>query len=141
LHDVQNVTPEPSELITSIKADILVLAALEDSVTDTNVADVQADIIVELANGPISSSAEKQLLGRGVTILPDVIANAGGVIVSYLEWKQNKENKHWSEAEVNERLAEILTPASEAMLERAAAKNLSLKQAAFELAVERIAQA
>lgn len=141
LHDVQATTPEPSELITSVKADILVLAALEDSITDSNVDTVRADIIVELANGPISSSAEKKLLERGTTILPDVVANAGGVIVSYLEWKQNKENKHWTEDEVNAQLADILTAASDAMLERAKVKNLSLKQAAFELAVERIAEA
>jgi glutamate dehydrogenase/leucine dehydrogenase len=141
LHDVQTATPEPSEMITSIKADILVLAALEDSVTDANVADVRANIIVELANGPISSSAEKYLLAKGVAILPDVIANAGGVIVSYLEWKQNSEGQHWTEDDVNAKLADILTKASDAMLQRAEAKHLSLKQAAFELAVERIAKA
>lgn len=139
LHDLAHVTAEPSPMITSIKADVLVLAALEDAVTEANADDVKAAIIVELANGPVSSAAEKRLAAKGVTILPDVIANAGGVIVSYLEWKQNKEGRHWTEAEVNAQLGKILTKASDAMLERAAAKNLSLKQAAFELAVERIA--
>jgi len=141
LHDVQDVTPEPSEMITSIKADILVLAALEDSITEENVAGVKASIIVELANGPISSAAEKQLLAKGVTILPDVVANAGGVIVSYLEWKQNKEGQHWTEDQVNEQLATILVKASADMLARSRTKHLSLKQAAFELAVERIVAA
>jgi glutamate dehydrogenase/leucine dehydrogenase len=141
LHDIQSVTPEPSSLVTSLKADILVLAALEDSLTDANVAGVRASIIVELANGPVSSSAEKQLLDKGVVILPDVIANAGGVIVSYLEWKQNNEGQHWSEEIVNAKLADVLTKASDAMLSRAEAKNLSLKQSAFELAVERILRA
>jgi glutamate dehydrogenase/leucine dehydrogenase len=138
LHDLRQATAEPSEMITSIKADILVLAALEDAVTETNVDAIKATIIVELANGPVSTAAEKQLLAKGVTILPDVIANAGGVIVSYLEWKQNKEGKHWTEAEVNRQLSEILIKASDAMLQRAETKSLSLKQAAFELAVERI---
>lgn len=138
LHDVQNTTPQPSDMITSIKADILVLAALEDAVTEANVADVKATVVVELANGPISKSAEKQLNDRGVVILPDVIANAGGVIVSYLEWKQNLAGEHWGEEEVNSKLAEILVPATNAMLERAAAQNVNLKQAAFELALGRL---
>jgi len=138
LHDLAHATAEPAALITSIKADILVLAALEDSVTEANAGDVKANIIVELANGPVSTAAAERLQGKGVTILPDVIANAGGVIVSYLEWKQNKEGRHWTEVEVNRQLADILTKASDAMLERAEAKNLNLKQAAFELAVERI---
>lgn len=138
LHDTQSVTAEPSDLITSLKVDILVLAALEDSITTHNVQDVKASIIVELANGPVSAEAEKALVKKGVTILPDVVANAGGVIVSYLEWKQNKLGEHWPEAKVNDQLASILTQASDDMLQRAAAHDLSLKQAAFELAVERI---
>jgi len=138
LHDIQNTTPQPSDVITSLKVDILVLAALEDSVTEANVDAVKAGIIVELANGPISQAAEKRLLERGVDILPDVIANAGGVIVSCLEWQQNLAGEHWSEATVNAKLEEILVPAARAMLVRASQKNISLKQAAFELALERL---
>jgi glutamate dehydrogenase/leucine dehydrogenase len=138
LHDTQNVTLQPSHLIASLKVDILVLAALEDAVTDSNVDAVQADILVELANGPISKSAEKKLLEKGVAILPDVIANAGGVIVSYLEWKQNLANEHWSEDKVNQQLTDILTAATKDTLELADAKDISLKQAAFELALMRL---
>lgn len=141
LRDLQEVTAEPSTVITSVKADILVLAALEDSVTESNMADVQADIIVELANGPISKKAEAYLLHQGKTILPDVVANAGGVIVSYLEWVQNNAGEHWTEAVVNDKLDEILIPATQAMLERADTKQISLKQAAFELALERLVNA
>lgn len=138
LRDLQNSTPEPTDVITSVKADILVLAALEDAITEENVTTVQAEIIVELANGPISKTAESYLLNAGKTILPDVIANAGGVIVSCLEWQQNNAGEHWGEEEVNQKLADILIPATQAMLERAAEKQLSLKQAAFELALERL---
>lgn len=138
LRDLQGSTPEPSSIITSVKADILVLAALEDAITEDNMASVQADIVVELANGPISKKAEKFLSDKGVTILPDVIANAGGVIVSCLEWQQNKAGEHWSEEKVNHTLADILIPATRDMLKRADQKNLSLKQAAFELALERL---
>ncbi|HEX8763443.1 MAG TPA: Glu/Leu/Phe/Val dehydrogenase [Candidatus Saccharimonadales bacterium] len=138
LHDLQLVTPQPSSLLTSMRVDILVLAALEDAVTEHNVDNVKADIIVELANGPVSALAENTLNSRGVIILPDVVANAGGVIVSYLEWLQNKEDKHWSEQEVNDKLTEILVQAANDMLDRAAARKLSLKQAAFEIALERL---
>lgn len=138
LRQLQTVTPQPAEVITSIKCDILVLAALEDAITDNNAAAVQADIIVELANGPISRSAGAYLAQIGKTVLPDVIANAGGVIVSYLEWQQNLNHVQWGEDEVNNKLAGILIPATEAMLKRAAAKQTTLKEAAFELAVERL---
>ncbi len=138
LHDLQLVTPQPSGLITSLGADILVLAALEDAVTEHNQDSVKADFIVELANGPVSAAAERLLERRGIIILPDVVANAGGVIVSYLEWLQNKDGAHWSEAEVNQKLEEILVQASGGMMDRAAARKLSLKQAAFEIALERL---
>jgi len=99
---------------------------------------VKAGIIVELANGPISQVAQERLRGRKVDILPDVIANAGGVIVSCLEWQQNLAGEHWPEATVNAKLEEILVPATHAMLVRASQKSISLKQAAFELALERL---
>ncbi|HSD55723.1 MAG TPA: Glu/Leu/Phe/Val dehydrogenase, partial [Candidatus Saccharimonadales bacterium] len=112
LRDLQNSTPQPTSVITSVKADILVLAALEDAVTKANMEAVQANIIVELANGPISKEAEQYLLNSGKTILPDVIANAGGVIVSCLEWQQNNAGEHWDEQAVNQKLEEILVPAT-----------------------------
>lgn len=138
LRDLQEVTAEPKDTITAVGADILVLAALEDAVTEANMAAVQADIIVELANGPVSKKAGQYLQQAGKTILPDVVANAGGVIVSYLEWLQNNAGEHWTEDEVNRRLNDILVPATQAMLERAADKQTTLKQAAFELALERL---
>jgi len=128
----------PSDAIISIKADILVLAALEDAVNETNVATVQADIIVELANGPVTENAATALLAAGREILPDVMANAGGVIVSYLEWQQNLKNEHWDEAAVNKKLTEILVPATRAMLSRSAERHTNYKQAAFELALQRL---
>jgi glutamate dehydrogenase/leucine dehydrogenase len=138
LVDLENVAPVDRDAILSAKADILVLAALENAVTEDNAGSVQADILVELANGPITKAAADVLLKNGRTILPDVVANAGGVIVSYLEWRQNVEDEHWTEAVVNERLGELLIPATREMIKRAEAKNLSLKEAAFELALERL---
>jgi glutamate dehydrogenase/leucine dehydrogenase len=127
-----------SDSIIGADVDILVLAALENSITAENEAKVRANILVELANGPVTKEAEAKLLARGIEILPDVIANAGGVIVSCLEWQQNLADEHWTETEVNDKLADILIPSTQAMLARAAQKSLSLKQSAFELALERL---
>ncbi|HKX73413.1 MAG TPA: Glu/Leu/Phe/Val dehydrogenase [Candidatus Saccharimonadales bacterium] len=140
LSDLQGVSTLPAASIIGVKADILVLAALEDAVTETNMHEVKADTIIELANGPISKQAEEYLLGKDITILPDVIANAGGVIVSCLEWQQNLKGEHWDEPKVNEMLAMILMKATNSMLMHAESKSISLKQAAFELALERLLQ-
>ena len=138
LDDLEKAEVKPSDAIIGVKADVLVLAALEDSVTDGNVASVQAPTIVELANGPITSEAEKVLLTKNTVILPDVVANAGGVIVSCLEWQQNLAGEHWTEEQVNQKLAELIVPPTQAMLKRADEQKTSYKQAAFELALQRI---
>lgn len=141
LNDLKDTVTASPEAIIGAKADILVLAALEDAIVESNVDKVQADVIVELANGPISKAAEKKLLDDGKDILPDVVANAGGVIVSYLEWDQNQKNEHWTEDVVNKKLADILVPATNDMIAYAKKNGLGLKQAAFELALERITKA
>jgi glutamate dehydrogenase (NADP+) len=138
LADLQGVAPLPHHAVHTVEADVLVLAALEDAVTEDNVDEIKAQVIVELANGPVTQQAEPKLLERHVAILPDVVANAGGVIVSCLEWEQNLAGEHWAEAEVNKKLADILVPAANFMLERATQKASSYKHAAFELALERL---
>lgn len=138
LNDTTQAETLDAHAIISIKADVLVLAALEDAVHETNAQDVQAKTVVELANGPVTKAAEPALQARHTAVLPDIIANAGGVIVSYLEWQQNLKNEQWSEDEVNNRLADILVPAATAMFERAASQAVTYKQAAFELALERL---
>ncbi len=138
LSDLAGVKPRSSGAIIGVEADVLVLAALENAVTEENVADVKARLIVEMANGPVANSAEAALAAKNVEILPDVIANAGGVIVSYLEWQQNLEDEKWTEAVVNKKLAEIIVPAAQECFKRAKKKQISYKQAAMELAVERL---
>lgn len=132
------VSTKPSVAIIGVKADILVLAALEDAVTTKNMHQVKADIILELANGPVTNEAQEYLTAKGKTIIPDVVANAGGVIVSYLEWQQNQKGERWTEGEVNKKLDAILVPATQAMLARAKTQKCSLKQAAFECALLRL---
>ncbi len=138
LGDVASAQLLPSHAVLGVKADILALAALEDAVTEDNVADVQAQHIIELANGPITAAAEQTLLGKGVAILPDIIANAGGVIVSCLEWQQNLKGEHWDVETVEQKMTQMLVTATTAMLDRAANRNISYKQAAFENALKRL---
>lgn len=141
LDDSKNAKVLPRDDIFTVKADVLVLAALEDAVTVDNVDQVNAKVIVELANGPTTQKAQDILFKRGVDLLPDVVANAGGVIVSYLEWEQNRTNQRWTEDEVNKKMTKFLVDASKAMLARAEAQKISYKQAAFELALKRILDA
>lgn len=125
--------------ILAADVDILVLAALGDTVTKDNVHTIKARYIVELANGPIDATAHDFLTETGATILPDIIANAGGVIVSYFEWQQNKSHETWTEAEVNHKLKTTMTQAVKTIDKVANARNLpSLTQAAYHVAIERL---
>jgi len=140
LSNLQGLSTLPRDAIIGVKADILVLAALENAVNGINMHEVQADVIVELANGPVTTDAEQYLLGKKVAILPDVVANAGGVIVSCLEWQQNLKGERWQEAQVNEKLEKILVKAATAMITYAHDHKRTLKQAAVELALQRLHQ-
>ena len=126
--------------IISMPVDVLVLAALGDVVLESNVDSVNASVILELANGPVSDEAHDILTERKQVVIPDIIANAGGVIVSYLEWLQNIEGEHWSEIQVNHKLEQILAPATQRMLSMAKNEHISLKEAAFALALKELQQ-
>ncbi|MDB5177914.1 MAG: Glutamate dehydrogenase [Candidatus Saccharibacteria bacterium] len=128
---------DPTTII-GCQTDVLVLAALDDAVTGENAKDVQASIVLELANGPITTDALAELETRQITVIPDVIANAGGVIVSYFEWQQNKAGEHWMLDEINQKLDETMRKAMAEMMERAERDNLLLKDAAFIIALERL---
>ena len=129
-----------ADAIVASKVDVVVLAALEDAVNGDNQAEITAGIILELANGPLNTAALDALEGRGVRVIPDVVANAGGVIVSYLEWKQNMDGERWTEAAVNAELERIMTDAMRTTTERSEADGVSLKQAAFMIALERLTE-
>jgi glutamate dehydrogenase/leucine dehydrogenase len=105
---------------------------------EQNQESVKARYIVELANGPVDSSAEDALQQRGVVVVPDILANAGGVTVSYLEWLQNLAEEHWDLATVNTKLEGYLVPATKDIFERAKTDGTNLKEAAFAVATERI---
>lgn len=127
-----------NQQMLELDVDILVLAALENAVTDQNQADIKAKFVLELANGPISAEAQVQLVKRDIIVVPDIVANAGGVVVSYLEWLQNIEGEHWDENTVNDRLAKIMSKASRHMCVHSSEFGVDHKQAAFIDALEHL---
>ncbi|MFN4212766.1 MAG: Glu/Leu/Phe/Val family dehydrogenase [Microgenomates group bacterium] len=130
-----------NEELLELPVDILVPAALENVINEKNMKKIRAKIIVEMANGPVTEEAYEYLTKKGVIIVPDVLANSGGVIVSYLEWVQNKTGYYWSEKEVNDKLKVMMGKAFEVIWKKSVDKKIPLKQAAFEVAIERIAAA
>lgn len=128
-----------SEEILSQDVDILILAGLGDVINGRNMKTIKARYLVELANGPIDQKAINYLTKNGKIIIPGIIANAGGVIVSYLEWLQNKQKQHWSEDEVNKKLHQYMVKAVEQTIETAEKLNTdNLTEAAFIVALRRL---
>ena len=117
--------------IIGLDVDVLVLAALGDAVDNHNVADVKAKYVVEMANGPVSDNAFPDLEKSKRIVVPDILANAGGVIVSYLEWQQNRQQVNWPLDEVNDKLAEYLQQATKEILGIMDEQSVSLKEAAI----------
>ncbi len=122
----------------SVDADVLIPAAIENQITVDRVERIKASIIVEAANGPTTPEAELQLIERGVEILPDIIANAGGVVVSYFEWIQNKMSQQWSLATVDEELRKLMWDACDRVEERRLALRCSRRDAAHAVALDRL---
>ena len=118
--------------------DILVPAALEEQITEENAERVKADVILEIANGPITPEADDSLSARGVAVVPDVLANAGGVTVSYFEWLQNRSDSLWTKDMVHERLEQTMTDAYRDVADFAINRNVTLREAAYALALQRI---
>ena len=138
LAGTQEITAD--ELLV-LDVDVLAPCALEQVITERNADQVRASIICEGANGPVTPGADAILEDRGVLILPDVLANAGGVVVSYFEWVQGLQEYFWKEAEVNAKLNDIMSRAFEETWETAQSRDISMRMAAYGLAVQRVAEA
>ena len=102
---------------------------------------MKANVILEIANYPTVPDADEALAARGVTVIPDILASAGGVTVSYLEWAQNIQRERWGEDRVNGRMQELMEASTDATLERANENAISHRAAAYEIAIERVAAA
>ena len=127
-----------NEELLELPVDILALAALENQITKKNVNNIKAKLVVELANGPTTPEADKILHSKNIVVCPDVLANAGGVTVSYFEWKQNLADEHWTEEDVNSKLKEIIEKAFDEVWETSEKYDVILRTASFIKAIERI---
>ena len=127
--------------LLAMDVDVLVPAALEGVITSANAAAVRAKIIVEGANGPVTSDADRELTKRGVTIVPDILANAGGVVVSYFEWVQSRAGFYWELDEVERRLEIYMRRAMDLVLSTSKTYECTAREAAFIVAVQRVSGA
>lgn len=129
-----------NKTLLELDVDILIPAAMEDAIAGENAPRVRAHTILELANGPLNDEADRILADRGVTVIPDILANAGGVTVSYYEWVQNRCGESWSEAVVHEKLDARMTEQFRHVRNLAEKHGISLRTAAYTLALNRIAE-
>ncbi|MHC5856750.1 Glu/Leu/Phe/Val family dehydrogenase [Nostoc sp.] len=136
----QSIPISNADLLT-LPCDVLIPAALENQITEENVNQVQAQIIAEAANGPVTLEANLALEARGVTVLPDILANAGGVVVSYLEWVQGLSYVFWDEERVNREMEHLMVQAYRKVIHQSEVRQISLRLAAYTLGVGRVAQA
>jgi glutamate dehydrogenase/leucine dehydrogenase len=125
----------PSDVLT-LPVDIIVPAALENSITEKNAPDIKASIVLELANGPTTLEADAILNQKGIIVIPDILANAGGVAVSYFEWEQNRRGEKWSKDDVFAKLRPMMESAAEKVFAESRAKNISLRDAAYNVALK-----
>ncbi|MWJ27855.1 glutamate dehydrogenase [Halomonas sp. ZH2S] len=139
--DASNVEIFPPDTLLTLDVDVLALGALENQIHCDNVDEVRAGLILEIANGPLTSAADATLAKRGIPVLPDVLANTGGVIVSYFEWVQNRTGDHWLETDVHNRMTLRLQQAATLVLDRAEKEVITYRQAAYHQGIERISEA
>ena len=126
---------------TALDLDVLIPAAIERQITSDNAARLDCKMIVEAANGPTTPEAERILAERGIKIVPDILANAGGVTVSYFEWVQDQQKYTWEVAQIKDRLRMQLRTATQKVGDAAEALGLDWRTAAMSVAVERVAEA
>ncbi|MGI6604665.1 MAG: Glu/Leu/Phe/Val dehydrogenase [Firmicutes bacterium] len=133
--------PISNEELLEADVDILIPAALENQITTANANNIKASIIVEAANAPVTPDADKILRQRGITVVPDILANAGGVIVSYFEWVQNQQCLYWDIDTVNGKLTGVMHQAFDDIWNLAKEQNIPLRTAAYVIAIQRVVRA
>lgn len=139
--DFPGTTPIGNEELFTTECEILIPAALENQIVDSNAKHIKARLIVEAANGPTSPAADEILEEKGILVAPDILANAGGVTVSYFEWVQNLQKFYWTEAEVNKRMERMMVQAFQNVYRMHQEKRVPMREAAYMAAVARVAEA
>lgn len=134
-HSCSEITGE--ELI-EVKCDLLIPAAFENTITEENAGKIKAKVVLELANGPVTPGADEILKEKGLTVIPDILANSGGVVVSYFEWDQNLKNEKWTKDQVFEKLRPMMASSALRVYEKAKESGTDLRMGAFILAIDTI---
>ena len=130
--------PLTNEELLALDVDVLIPAALENQITEDNAGAMRAKIVIEGANGPTTPEAHQTMHERGVFVVPDILANAGGVTTSYFEWVQNRHGYYWTEAEVNTRLEAKMVEAFDAVVATSKKYNVDMRTAAYAVAIARV---
>jgi len=130
--------PLTNEQLFALETDVLIPAALENQITSDNAATIRAKIVIEAANGPTTPEAHKMLHERGVLVVPDILANSGGVTVSYFEWVQDRYGYFWEESEVNARLEKKMHEAFHDVLQTSLKYKVDMRTAAYIVAISRV---
>jgi glutamate dehydrogenase (NAD(P)+) len=141
IEEFPGAEPVMAEEFLSTECDVFIPAALGGMIHGDNVHLLKARMVVEGANSPVTPKADELLEERGIWVIPDILANAGGVVVSYFEWVQNLQHFRWEEREVNDKLAKIMRRAFGQVLERSRADDCSMRIAAYEVGIERVVEA
>lgn len=140
-YNAPGLTRVSNEKLLELPVDVLVPAALENQISEKNAANIKAKLIVEGANGPTTIEADAILAKNGVTVVPDILANSGGVVVSYFEWVQNLQSLSWSLEKVNRRLNRMMCSAYDEVFSLAKEQNVTLRTSAYCLAIRRLIEA
>ncbi len=141
LHGYEGAHKISGEALLALDVDMLIPAALGDVVTEENAEDVRAKIIIEAANGPVSPEGDRILASKKIVVMPDILANAGGVTVSYFEWVQNRQHYRWSLDRVRQELDHTLSEAFENVWQESQKSSVDLRTAAFMIAIRRVQRA
>jgi glutamate dehydrogenase len=127
--------------ILELECDILVPAAIENQITEENAHNIRAQIVVEAANGPTTIEGTQILTDRGILLVPDVLASAGGVTVSYFEWVQNNQGYYWTEEEVEEKLEKVMVKSFNSVYDTAHNRRVDMRLAAYMVGARKMAEA
>ncbi len=140
-YEAEGVVHITNAEVLATECTVLIPAAMENQINEETADSLRCRIVIEAANGPTSLEGDEILSRRGITVVPDILCNAGGVVVSYLEWVQNQQAIYWEETETNSKLKHVMDRSFEEVCEMAEDKNVSYREAAYMIAIQRVVEA